>query len=119
MTNAYRDDLEAALARASDLEREVEALRNDLRQRSETDIVRELDRVRTQLATSEQRVVETQRRWNLTVALVYLGVFSVVSIQAAGGDTLGYVSLALFGLITAIAVSVAGAVSGERSRQTR
>ena len=58
MTNTYRDDLEAALARASDLEREIE----DLRQRNATLEAFEARHNARRLAAAIERERDEQQR---------------------------------------------------------
>ena len=69
MNNAYRDDLEAALARASDLEREVEALRKrnaELESSGQTDEARE--NARRLAAALEREREEAQIRLGIGIA---------------------------------------------------
>jgi Flp pilus assembly protein TadB len=58
MNNAYRDDLEAALARASDLEREIE----DLRMRNDALEAFEARKNARRLATAEERERDEEQR---------------------------------------------------------
>lgn len=68
MTDAYRDDLEAALARASDLEREIEALR---RRNAELEAEESSENARRLAAAlererEEMRIRDTQRNDDAT-----------------------------------------------------